>query len=106
MSRSPYLCPAHRNLKKLADLTLVALPVLRFRSAVGEMPFSHDTQLYIPYTLPKNNELQMVFQFEIADMDGEPESPMKARKWTLSTLKEIIGRWQMDMIAAGGWNSL
>ncbi|KAL7415802.1 glycoside hydrolase family 13 protein [Mrakia frigida] len=73
---------------------------------VGEMPFSHDTQLYIPYTLPKNNELQMVFQFEIADMDGEPESPMRARKWTLSTLKEIIGRWQVDMIAAGGWNSL
>jgi len=70
------------------------------------MPFSHDTQINIPYTLPQNNELQMIFQFEIADMDGEPESPMKARKWTLSTLKEIIGRWQMDMIAAGGWNSL
>ena len=34
--------------------------------AVGEMPFSHDTSVMIPYTLPEANELQMVFQFEIA----------------------------------------
>ena len=100
LSESPS-CTSH-----LASAFLIADHVLSSSLAVGEMPFSHDTSVMIPYTLPEEKELQMVFQFEIAgpspiapslltslsraiadglslrrstDMDGSPESPMKVR---------------------------
>jgi hypothetical protein len=48
----------------------------------------------------------MIFQFELHDLDGSETHPMKPRKWELSELKQIVDKWQIEMINAGGWNSL
>lgn len=35
---------------------------------VGESPMTHDPADLLPYILPKRKELQMMFQFELADV--------------------------------------
>lgn len=41
---------------------------------VGETPFTHhDMDVLVPYVIPENKELQMVFQFEGQEVDGYPQ---------------------------------
>jgi hypothetical protein len=47
----------------------------------------------------------MVFQFELHDIDGSGDT-MVPRQFQLSEMKAIITKWQIEMIKAGGWNSL
>ena len=63
------------------------------------------------YVLPKNKELNMVFQFELMDLDspsivpGEDHSPLIFRQWKLSEFKEIVTRWQQFERDEGYWNA-
>ena len=76
---------------------------------VGETPFTHDASELAAYVLPSNKELNMVFQFELMDLDSSKEgqdcSPLVFREWKLSELKEIIGRWQTYKREEGFWNT-
>ncbi|KAH7330600.1 glycoside hydrolase family 13 protein [Rhizoctonia solani] len=72
---------------------------------VGESPFTHDPRDLLPYVLPERKELQMMFQFELADIDAT-HNPLIPRIPTLPEIKGVINKWQTFMFNNGGWNSL
>ncbi|EIW85879.1 glycoside hydrolase family 13 protein [Coniophora puteana RWD-64-598 SS2] len=73
---------------------------------VGETPFTHDDSVLAEYVLPDNKELNMVFQFEIMDLDSPPEAPLLYRPWKLTELKGIINKWQTYKRESGFWNAV
>ena len=56
------------------------------------------------YVLPDNHELNMVFQFELMDIDASSEDPLKPKTWKLTEFKEVINRWQTFLRELGFWN--
>jgi alpha-glucosidase len=76
---------------------------------VGETPFTHDASELAPYVLPANKELNMVFQFEIMNLDspmeGQDIEALKFKEWKLSDLKDLIGRWQRYKRDEDFWNA-
>ncbi|KAI0777898.1 glycoside hydrolase family 13 protein [Irpex lacteus] len=80
---------------------------------VGETPFTHHPDDIAAYVLPQNKELNMVFVFEIMDIDSggveggaEAVSPLVHREWTLLKLKNITEKWQLFKREEGYWNAL
>ncbi|KIJ99172.1 glycoside hydrolase family 13 protein [Laccaria amethystina LaAM-08-1] len=77
---------------------------------VGETPFTHKASELDGYVLPSNNELNMVFHFELMDVDspeeGQYRSPLKQKDWTLAEFREIVVRWQNYKREEGFWNSV
>lgn len=74
---------------------------------VGEAPFTQDMHALAKYVLPDNDELNMVFQFELMDVDSSGqtrEEPLKHRNWKLTEFKEVINRWQTFLREDGFWN--
>ncbi|KAG9080077.1 hypothetical protein FRC06_007100 [Ceratobasidium sp. 370] len=77
--------------------------------AVGETPFTHEAADLLKYVLPERKELQMVFQFELVDLDialEYPDKTMIPRIPPLSKIKSVVNKWQTYMFTNGGWNSL
>ncbi len=79
---------------------------------VGETPFTHHPDDIAAYVLPQNKELNMVFVFEIMDIDSggveggaEAVSPLVHREWTLLKLKNITEKWQLFKREEGYWNA-
>jgi alpha-glucosidase len=75
---------------------------------VGETPFTHEASVLAAYVLPKNEELNMVFHFELMDIDGPKGGdpmPLTHKDWKLSEMTEIIGRWQNFERSEGFWNA-
>ncbi|KAK4047096.1 hypothetical protein OIV83_005659 [Microbotryomycetes sp. JL201] len=72
---------------------------------VGETPFTHDTNILSEYSLDANHELQMVFTFELHDIDGDRTDPMINRPYKLPEFKQIIEKYQRDLYGKG-WNAL
>ncbi|TEB29233.1 glycoside hydrolase [Coprinellus micaceus] len=76
---------------------------------VGETPFTHDAEELAAYVLPKNKELNMVFQFQVMDLDhavqGQDQVPLIHKEWNLAQLKEIVTRWQTFKRDDGFWNA-
>ncbi|KAJ7453346.1 glycoside hydrolase family 13 protein [Mycena galericulata] len=76
---------------------------------VGETPFTYSASELAKYVLPKNKELNMVFHFELADLDTPrtgQRCPFIFRPWKLSELKEIVTRWQRFKRDEGFWNAV
>ncbi|KDQ55402.1 glycoside hydrolase family 13 protein [Jaapia argillacea MUCL 33604] len=83
---------------------------------VGETPFTPPTAQHalIPYVLPSNNELNMVFQFELMGIDAPlpqegqtvDDQDLKWRQWELSEMKQVVNRWQTFGRDEGFWNAL
>ena len=71
---------------------------------VGETPLTHDMHEISKYVLPDNHELNMVFQFELMDIDSSSEDPLKPKTWKLTEFKEVINRWQTFLRERGFWN--
>ncbi|KAF8055619.1 glycoside hydrolase family 13 protein [Lyophyllum atratum] len=75
---------------------------------VGETPFTHDAAQLAAYVLPSNDELNMVFHFELMDLDsplGGEHRPLENREWKLGEFREIVGRWQGFKRDEGFWNA-
>jgi oligo-1,6-glucosidase len=75
---------------------------------VGETQFSEDAEKIVPYVLPDNKELQMVFQFQMMELDGPPgprHQPLTHRDWKLTELKTIVNRWANFHRDEGFWNA-
>lgn len=72
---------------------------------VGETPFTHDASVLAAYVLPQNKELNMVFHFELMDLDSPPESPLVKKAWRLAELKALVRRWQTYKRTEGFWNA-
>ncbi|KAI9840138.1 MAG: hypothetical protein M1837_001899 [Sclerophora amabilis] len=74
---------------------------------VGEMPWVSDVDEILKVVGSKGGELDMIFIFDIVDIDGAPGQPRFSEyKWTLRDLKRIVKKWQRTMIERDGWNSL
>ncbi|KAJ7865035.1 glycoside hydrolase family 13 protein [Mycena olivaceomarginata] len=76
---------------------------------VGETPFTHSAAELAKYVLEKHKELNMVFQFQLSELDsprGTRHLPMVHRPWKLSELKEIVTRWQNFERDQGFWNAV
>ncbi|KAJ7853469.1 glycoside hydrolase family 13 protein [Mycena leptocephala] len=88
------------NLKVLSKHDLIT---------VGETPFTHSAAELAKYVLPANKELNMVFQFELIDLDSPrtaQRTPFIHHPWKLSEFKEIVTRWQRFERDAGFWNAV
>lgn len=79
---------------------------------VGETPLSHNAEDIAAYVLPVNKELNMVFHFEIMNLDdggvdggAEAVSPLVHRDWKLVELKNIVEKWQKYKRETGYWNA-
>ncbi|KAF2102860.1 glycoside hydrolase [Rhizodiscina lignyota] len=74
---------------------------------VGEMPFVRDEDEVLKVVGAEAGELNMIFIFEIVDIDNVPGSyRMALHPWKVSDLRRCMNRWQKLMIERDGWNSL
>jgi len=73
---------------------------------VGETPFTHDVSALAAYVLPRNKEFNMVFHFELMDLDSPAESPLVKKAWRLTELKAVVKRWQTYKRDEGFWNAV
>jgi len=74
--------------------------------SVGEMPGVEDPKDILDAVGYDRGELNMIFHFEIVDMDIGEKGKFSPRKWEMSTLKSIVNKWQHFMIENDGWNAL
>ncbi|KAJ6451048.1 glycoside hydrolase superfamily, partial [Mycena sanguinolenta] len=73
---------------------------------VGEAPFTYSPTEIAWYVLPTNKELDMVFHFELINLDSLPQrKPLIYRAWKLSEFTEIVNRWQTCFREEGFWNA-
>lgn len=70
---------------------------------VGETPFV-TTQNAVDYVNPENHELDMIFQFELMDIDSGKEGKWEVIPWQLPKIKSILSSWQDAL--RDSWNSL
>jgi oligo-1,6-glucosidase len=70
---------------------------------VGETPFSSSATGF-SYVDPAHRELDMVFSFDLMDIDSGKSGKWEIVPWNLDRMKAIIEDWQTAL--ATGWNSL
>ena len=74
---------------------------------VGEMPCVNDINEIIRTVGKKSGELNMIFIFDIVNVDNAPGlGRMTWRDWTARDISQIITKWQKAMIEHDGWNSV
>ncbi|KFY48905.1 hypothetical protein V495_00920 [Pseudogymnoascus sp. VKM F-4514 (FW-929)] len=73
--------------------------------AVGEMPWVKNEKDVIDVVSAERKELNMIFQFDIVDMDNGAGGKFEEQKWELSDLKTIVEKWQTRLYEEGGWNA-
>ncbi|KFY47889.1 hypothetical protein V495_01760 [Pseudogymnoascus sp. VKM F-4514 (FW-929)] len=74
--------------------------------AVGEMPWAKDEKQVMDVVTADRKELNMIFQFDIVDMDNGQDDKFGKKDWDLVDLKKIVEKWQTSMYERGGWNAL
>lgn len=93
----------HEYLQELNEKVLSKYDTI----TVGEMPFVRDENEVLNVVHPDRNELNMIFIFEIVDLDGIPNSyRLTTYDWKPSQIRTIMSKWQTKMAERGGWNSL
>lgn len=78
--------------------------------SIGETSATHDADELAKYVLPSRKELQMVFQFELTEVDALREAngtirTLMYRPWKLPEFKAIVEKWQVYKRAEGWWNA-
>ncbi|KAI4097369.1 MAG: hypothetical protein LQ344_000468 [Seirophora lacunosa] len=74
---------------------------------VGEMPGVLDIEEIVRTVKSGTGELNMIFIFDIVDIDNVPgKVRMALQDWTVKDLRRILDRWQRIMIGRDGWNSV
>ncbi|KAF2143599.1 glycoside hydrolase family 13 protein [Aplosporella prunicola CBS 121167] len=74
---------------------------------VGEMPFVRDEDEIIRIVGSEEQELNMIFSFDIVDIDNAPgDFKLALHPWDARDLRRIVTRLQRLMIDRDGWNSL
>lgn len=72
---------------------------------VGETPGvdPEEATLYVSET---RHELDMVFQFELLELDYGDNDKWNVMPWKLSDFKQILSEWQIKLQKENSWNSL
>ena len=74
---------------------------------VGEMPLIDDIDEIIRTVGSKSNELNMMFIFDIVNIDNAPGGPrLSLQPFTVADISRIQSKWQRAMLDRDGWNSL
>lgn len=74
---------------------------------VGEMPGIEDVDEIIRTVNAKTGDLNMIFIFDIVDIDNQPNlARFTHRNWTARDLRHIVTKWQLAMNLHDGWNSV
>ena len=74
---------------------------------VGEMPCVNDINEIIRTVGKKSGELNMIFIFDIVDIDNALGlGRMTWRDWTARDVSQIITKWQKAMVEHDGWNTV
>ena len=71
---------------------------------VGETPRT-TPEIALKYVNKDRNELNMVFHFELMEIDRDPINKWKPKEWKLTKLKKIFTKWY-EGLKEKGWNSL
>jgi len=71
---------------------------------VGETPGTAP-QIAAKYVDRDRHELNMVFHFELMEIDHDPMNKWKPKEWKLTELKKIFTKWH-EGLKEKGWNSL
>lgn len=87
----------------LQEMNAQALSRYEDIMTVGEMPGVTPEEALL-YVGEERKELNMVFQFELMDIDAEGDK-WNGRPWKLTELKRIMDKWQ-TALQGKGWNSL
>lgn len=90
----------HEVLRELNEKVISKYDVMTVGETPGVSP--KDSLLYCA---PERKELNMIFQFELMDLDSEDGCKWKTKPWSLDKFKEITTKWQ-DGLYNKGWNSL
>lgn len=53
------------------------------------------------YTHPDRRELDMIFMMESPSIGNDPNDAFKSRDWKLTELKEIVTRWEKELLNIG-----
>ncbi len=90
----------HEYIKEMNSQVLSKYDIM----TVGETPgvSTNDALLYVG---EEREELNMVFQFELMDIDSGKNGKWDVVSWNLLDFKRIIRKWQIDLYNKG-WNSL
>ncbi|TFK96302.1 glycoside hydrolase family 13 protein [Pterulicium gracile] len=78
---------------------------------IGETPRTYSAETIASYVLPQNDELNMVFHFEVVGLDtppnkGNAREPKLYQRFKLGDLKQTIGKWQGYKREEGFWNTI
>ncbi|KAI4203128.1 MAG: hypothetical protein LQ346_001862 [Caloplaca aetnensis] len=74
---------------------------------VGEMPGVQDVDEIIRTVKSGTGELNMIFIFDIVDIDNVPgKVRMTLQDWSVKDLRRIVSKWQRVMTEKDGWNSV
>lgn len=74
---------------------------------VGEMPHVNDIDEIIRTVGSKNGELNMIFIFDIVELDSQPgKTRMTLYDWSVKDLARAVSKWQRAMFERDGWNSV
>ncbi|RKU41576.1 hypothetical protein DL546_004322 [Coniochaeta pulveracea] len=73
---------------------------------VGETPFIDDVDEMISIVHGDTGFLNMIFYFELMDIDTGPLGKQDLKPWGVKDLRRIMNKWQKTMIERGGWIAL
>ena len=93
----------HEYLREIHDKVLSKYDTI----TVGEMPWVHDEAEIIKGVGADRRELNMIFIFDLVDIDNTPGSfRMTLHKWPPSEIRDILVKYQRMMLEKDGWNSI
>ncbi|KAJ8603192.1 hypothetical protein MRB53_042245 [Persea americana] len=76
-------------------------------TTVGEMPFVREESEILKVVGAQEEELRMIFIFELVDIDNVPGSyRLTLHDWHPREIGQIMSKWQRFMIDNNGWNSV
>ncbi|MCZ8518302.1 MULTISPECIES: glycoside hydrolase family 13 protein [Paenibacillus] len=90
----------HEYLQEMNREVLSKYDIMTVGEAIGVTP--EEAAMYVG---EERNELNMVFHFELMEVDSGEHGKWDCRPWKLSDIKRIIQKWQVEL-QDKGWNSL
>lgn len=100
---SPYFLNGPRIHEYLQEMNKKVLSKYDIMT-VGETPGA-TPQIAAKYVNRDRHELDMVFHFELMEIDHNPINKWKPKEWKLTELKKIFTKWY-EGLKEKGWNSL
>ena len=70
---------------------------------VGEVPHAKDPSIMLNYVNPDRHELKTSFSFDLHDVDGDQQWPLKPKPFSLVDFKAVVNKWTTYFHAHNGW---